>query len=56
MPTVLLMVGTIVIQGGLVLLLMWLITAGDREARREEELQRRLAALEAEEQRLRKVA
>ena len=48
--------GTIVIEGGLVALIMWLLTAGDREARQQEEAQRRLAALEAEEAGLRKAA
>jgi hypothetical protein len=50
------MIGTIVIEGGLVALIMWLLTAGDREARREEEAHRRLAELEAEEDRLRRAA
>ena len=48
--------GTIVIEGGLVALIMWLLTAGDREARQQEEATRRLAELEAEEERLRKAA
>lgn len=48
--------GTIVIEGGLVALIMWLFTTSDREARRQEEAQRRLAELEAEEERLRKAA
>jgi hypothetical protein len=48
--------GTIVIEGGLVALIMLLLTSGDREVRREEEAQRRLAELEAEEDRLRKAA
>ncbi len=56
MEGALFMLGTIVIEGGLVALIMWLITAGDREARREEEAQRRLTALEAEEERLAKKA
>jgi hypothetical protein len=56
MEGVLFMLGTIVIEGGLVALIMWLLTASDREARREEEAKRRLAQLEAEEERLRKAA
>ncbi|MCH8345350.1 MAG: hypothetical protein IIC87_00295 [Chloroflexi bacterium] len=56
MPGFLFILGTIVIEGGLVALIMLLITAGDREARREEEAQSRLAELEAEEERLRKAA
>lgn len=56
MEGVLFMLGTIVIEGGLVALLMWLFTASDREARREEEARRRLAVLEAEEEGLRKAA
>ncbi len=56
MEGALFMLGTIVIEGGLVALLMWLFTASDREARREEEARKRLAELEAEEQRLRKAA
>ncbi len=56
MQGVLFMLGTIAIEGGLVALIMWLLTAGDREARREEEARRRLAELEAEEERLRRAA
>ncbi len=56
MEVVLFVLGTLVVQGGLVLLVMWLIASGDREAQREDEERRRLAALEAEEERLRKVA
>ncbi len=56
MEGVLFMVGTIAIEGGLVALIMWLLTASDREARRQEEARKRLAALEAEEERLRKAA
>jgi len=56
MEGVLFVLGTIVIEGGLVALLMWLFTASDREARREEEARNRLAELETEEQRLRKAA
>lgn len=56
MEGVLFMLGTVVIEGGLVMLIMWLVTADGREARREEEAQRRLAALEAEEERFRKAA
>ncbi len=55
MQTALFMLGTLVIQGGLVLLVMWLLTAGEREARRQE-AQRRLAAPEGEEERLPKAA
>jgi len=53
---VLFMLGTVVIEGGLVALIMWLFTAQNREAGREEDAHRRLAELEAEEQRLRKAA
>lgn len=56
MDGALFMLGTVVIEGGLVLLIMWLFTASDREARREEEAQKRLAELEAEEKRLRGAA
>jgi len=56
MEGVLFMLGTIIVEGGLVALIMWLLTASDREARREEEARRRLAELEAEEERLRKAA
>ncbi len=56
MPGFLFILGTIVIEGGLVAMIMWLLTTGDREARREEEAQRRLTELEAEEERLRKAA
>ena len=56
MEGVLFMLGTIVIEGGLVALIMWLLTASDREARREEEARQRLAKLEAEEERLREAA
>ncbi len=56
MPGFLFILGTIVIEGGLVALIMLLFTAGDREARREDEAQHRLAELEAEEERLRKAA
>ncbi len=56
MEGALFMLGTIVIEGGLVALLMWLFTASDRESRREEEARRRLVELEVEEQRLRKAA
>jgi len=48
--------GTVVIEGGLVALIMWLLTTGDREARRDEEARRRLAELEVEEEQLRKAA
>jgi len=56
MEGALFMLGTVVIEGGLVLLLMSLFTNSDRELRREEEMKRRLAELEAEEERLRKAA
>ncbi len=56
MPGFLFILGTIVVEGGLVALIMMLLTAGDREARREEDAQRRLAELEVEEERLRKAA
>ena len=56
MEGVLFMAGTVVIEGGLVALIMWLFTASDREVRREEEARTRLARLEAEEEGLRKAA
>ncbi len=56
MPGFLFILGTIVIEGGLVALIMALLTASDREARREEEALSRLAKLEAEEESLRKAA
>ena len=56
MEGVLFILGTVVIEGGLVALIMWLLTASDREARREEEARRRLAELEVEEEGLRKAA
>ena len=56
MEGALFILGTIVIEGGLVALLMWLFTAPGREARREEEARKRLAELEAEEEGLRKAA
>ncbi|KKK82576.1 hypothetical protein LCGC14_2801990, partial [marine sediment metagenome] len=46
MPGFVFILGTIVIEGGLVALIMFLITAGDRESRREEEAQHRLAELD----------
>ena len=46
------MLGTVLIEGGLVALIMWLFTAQDREGRKGLEAQRRLAELEAEEERL----
>ena len=55
MPVVLFMLGTLVIQGGLVMLIMWLLTASDREAAREE-ARHQLAVLEAEEAKLRNAA
>jgi hypothetical protein len=56
MEGALFMLGTVVIEGGLVMLLMSLFTRSDREDRREEEMKGRLATLEAEEARLRKAA
>ena len=56
MSGLLFILGTIVIEGGLVALIMSLFTASEREARREEEARARLAELEAEEERLSKVA
>ena len=56
MPGFLFILGTIVIEGGLVAMIMWLLTASDREANREEEAKRRLAELEADEERLRQAA
>ncbi len=49
METTLFMLATIAVQGGLVLLLMWVLTPGDREARR-------LAPSAAEQERLSKAA
>src|SRR3989304_5416466 len=46
MQGILFMLGTVVIEGGLVALIMWLLTTGDREARREEEARGRLGELE----------
>ena len=57
MDGILFMLATIVIEGGLVFFIMWLVTAGQREAGHEEEEARsRLAELEAREERLRKAA
>ena len=56
MDGILLMLGTIVVEGGLVYLLMSLLTADQRETQREEETRRRLADIEREEERLRKAA
>lgn len=56
MDGILLMLGTIVVEGGLIYFIMWLLTAGQREEQREQEARRRLAELEAEEERLRKAA
>lgn len=57
MDGILFMLATIVIEGGLVFFLMWLVTAGQREAgHEEEEARRRLADLEAAEERLRTAA
>ena len=56
MDGILLMAGTIVVEGGLVYGLLWLFTQDAREAQREEDARRRLKALEAEEELLRKAA
>ncbi len=56
MEGALFMLGTVVIEGGLVMLLMSLFTRSDREAGRQEEIKQRLAELEAEEERIRKAA
>jgi hypothetical protein len=56
MPGFVFILGTIVIEGGLVAMIMWLLTSSDWEARREEEARLRLAELETEEERLSKVA
>ena len=56
MDGTLLMLGTVIVEGGLVYFLMWLLTSGEREAQREEEARRRLAVLESAEERLRKAA
>ena len=56
MDGILLMLGTIAVEGGIVFYLMWLLTAGQREAQQEEGTRRRLAGLEREEERLRKAA
>lgn len=56
MEGVLFILGTIVIEGGLVALIAWLVTEPEGEARREGEARQRLAQLEAEEGRLRKAA
>lgn len=56
MHTVLFMLGNLVVMGGLVLLIMRLLTAGEREARRQEEARHRPAVPEAEEERLPKAA
>lgn len=56
MDGVLFMLATVVVEGGLVYFIMWLLTSGERETQKEEESRRRLAELEAEEERLRKAA
>jgi len=56
MDGILLMVGTIVVEGGLVYGLIWLLTQDTREAQREEDARRRLTELEREEERFRKAA
>lgn len=56
MEGLLFILGTIFVEGGLVALIMWLFTSGDREAQREAEALRRLTELETEEEKLRKAA
>ena len=56
MDGILLMAGTIVVEGGLVYGLLWLFTQDARDAQREEDARSRLKALEAEEELLRKAA
>ena len=56
MDGILLMVGTLVVEGGLVYGLLWLLTQDAREGQREEDARRRLKALEAQEELLRKAA
>ena len=56
MDGTLFMLGTIFVEGGLVYLLLRLLTEDAREEQREEEAQRRLKVLEAQEERLRKAA
>jgi hypothetical protein len=47
------MAGTIIVEGGLIALIMWLLTASEREAGQAEHARRRLQEIEADEQRLR---
>jgi len=56
MDGTLFMLGTIFVEGGLVYLLLRLVTEGARGEEREDEARRRLKTLEAEEERLRKAA
>ena len=56
METTVFMLATIAVQGGLVLLLMWVLTVGDREAHLLEEARRRLAPPAAEPERPSKAA
>jgi len=56
MEGTLFILGTVFIEGGLVALIMWLLTTGDREAQRKAEARERLAVLEVEEEELRKAA
>ena len=52
MDGALFMLATGIIEGGLVLLIMWVFTSPDREANREEEIRRQLSELEAKEEQL----
>ena len=56
MEGMLFMLGTVVIEGGLVLLIMSLFTASEREQRREDDSRRRVPALEPEKKHLSKAA
>ena len=56
MDGILLMAGTIVVEGGLVYGLLWLLTQDARDAQREENARRRLTELERAEEHLRKAA
>jgi len=56
MDGIVFMLGTIFVEGGLVYLLLRLLTEGAREEQGEDEAQRRLKALEAKEERLREAA
>jgi hypothetical protein len=44
-------IGTFIVQGGLVALIMWLLTAADRAQGREQDAIKRLTEFEAEEER-----